>query len=122
VSSPTGGAAPSRRGEVYWLNFDPATGHEMASTHPCVIVQNNVGNQHSALTIVVAVTSNLRVARLPIGVLIPAGEGGLARDSVAHCGPRYTIDRSRLGDKLGELPQDRMDEIDQALKRSLELP
>ena len=73
------------------------------------------------MTIVVAVTSNLRVARLPVGVLIPAGEGGLTRDSVAHCGHIYTIDKTRLGDKIGDLPQVRIDEIDQALKRSLEL-
>ncbi|MCY2993989.1 MAG: type II toxin-antitoxin system PemK/MazF family toxin [Planctomycetota bacterium] len=38
--------------------------------HPCVIVQNDIGNQHSALTMVVAVTSNLRVAALPVGVLL----------------------------------------------------
>jgi mRNA-degrading endonuclease toxin of MazEF toxin-antitoxin module len=59
-----------RRGEVYWLDFAPATGQEMTGSHPCVVVQNDVGNQHSALTIVVAVTSNLRVAVLPIGVLL----------------------------------------------------
>jgi len=93
----------------------------MASRHPCVVVQNDVGNRHSALTIVVAVTTNLRVARLPIGVLLLAGEGGLTQDSVAHCGHVYTVDKSRLGDKLGDLPPNRMDEIDQALKRSLEL-
>lgn len=67
---------PPQRGEVYWLDFAPATGHEMTGMHPCVIVQNDVGNHYSALTIVVAVTSNLRVASLPIGVLLKAGEGG----------------------------------------------
>ena len=51
-----------RRGEVYWLDFAPATGQEMTGPHPCIIVQNDVGNQHSALTIVVAVSSNLRVS------------------------------------------------------------
>ena len=48
-----------RRGEVYWLDFAPASGQEMTGMHPCVVVQNDVGNQHSALTIVVAITSNL---------------------------------------------------------------
>ena len=60
------------RGKVYWLNFDPATGAEMKADHPCVVVQNDTGNQHSDLTIVAAVTSNLRAARKPIGVLVPA--------------------------------------------------
>ncbi len=120
MSAPTGGAWP-RRGEVYWLDFDPSTGHEMSGLHPCVIVQNDVGNQYSALTIVVAITTNLRVAALPIGVLIPAGVGGLTRDSVAHCGHLYSLDKSRLRNKLGELPADRLTEVEQALRVSLGL-
>src|SRR5438309_11833510 len=105
MSAPMGGSWP-RRGQVYWLDFDPSTGHEMSGRHPCLVVQNDVGNQHSALTIVVAITSNLRVASLPVGVLIPAGEGGLTRDSVAHCGHIYSVDKSRLASKVGELPAD----------------
>lgn len=119
MSAPTG--TWPQRGAVYLLDFDPATGHEMAGLHPCLVVQNDVGNQHSALTIVVAITSNLRVAALPVGVLIPAGEGGLTRDSVAHCGHLYTVDKGRLGRQLGTLPPDRMAEVDQALKVSLGL-
>src|SRR5262249_61056471 len=112
-------APPSpRRGEVYWLNFDPATGHEMGGLHPCVIVQNDRGNQFSALTIVVAVTSNLRVASLPIGVLVKAGEVGLTKDSVIHCGHLYTVDKARLGKKLGDLSTARVTEVEEALARS----
>ena len=102
------------RGEVYWLDFTSAAGSEMAGTHPCVIVQNDVGNKHSSLTIVVAVTSNLRAASLPVAVLLKAGEGGLTHDSVAHCGHVYTIDKQRLGKRLGRLTQARMVEVDQA--------
>jgi mRNA interferase MazF len=90
--------------------------------HPCVIVQNDIGNQHSALTIVVAVTSNLRVAALPIGVLLRVGEGGLNRDSVAHCGHVYTVDKQRLAERIGQLAPVRMVEVDHALARSLGLP
>ena len=108
-----------RRGEVYWLDFAPATGQEMTGMHPCVVVQNDVGNQHSALTIVVAVTSNLRVAALPVGVLLRAGEAGLQRDSVAHCGHVYTVDKKRLVQRLGQLAPSRVGEIDRALARSL---
>jgi mRNA interferase MazF len=93
----------------------------MTGVHPCVIVQNDVGNQHSALTIVVAVTSNLRVAALPVGVLLQAGEGGLAQDSVVHCGHIYTVDKKRLGTRLGQLSPARMVEVDKALVCSLGL-
>jgi mRNA interferase MazF len=106
---------------VYWLDFAPATGSEMTGPHPCVIVQNDVGNQHSALTIVVAVTSNLRAAALPVCVLLRAGEGGLARDSVAHCGHIYTVDKQRLGKRLGQLTPARMVDLDRALACSIGL-
>jgi mRNA interferase MazF len=111
-----------RRGEVYWLDFDPATGHEMSGPHPCVVVQNDVGNQHSALTIVVAVTTNLRVASLPVGVLVKAGEAGLTQDSVIHCGHVYTVDQARIQKKIGELTAARLAEVDRALAISLGLP
>jgi len=119
VSGPS--ASFPRRGEVYWLDFAPATGQEMTGTHPCLIVQNDVGNQHSALTIVVAVTSNLRVAALPVGVLLRSGEGGLSRDCVAHCGHVYTIDKQRLRRPIGQLSPAQMAEVDRALVRSFGL-
>jgi mRNA interferase MazF len=86
-----------------------------------VIIQNDVGNQHSALTIVVAVTSNLRAASLPVGVLLNAGEGGLAQDSVAHCGHIYSVDKKRLGKRLGQLTLARMVDVDRALACSIGL-
>jgi len=109
------------RGEIFLLNFSPATGREMTGVHPSIIVQNDLGNRFSDLTIVVAVTSNLRVASLPVGVFLPAGMGGLHRDSAAHCGHLYTVDKSRLGVKIGELPADKMVEINEALAVSVGL-
>jgi mRNA interferase MazF len=120
MSSPT--PSSPRRGEVYWLDFDPSTGHEMSGLHPCVIVQNDLGNRHSALTIVVAVTSNLRAATLPVAVLVRAGQAGLTKDSVVHCGHLYAVDKGRLGAKIGELTGVLLLEMDKALARSLNLP
>lgn len=94
----------------------------MSGSHPCLIVQNDVGNQHSPLTIVVAITGNLRVASLPVGVLIPAGTGGVNKDCVAHCGHLYTVDQQRLGKKIGVLPNDIMDQVDAAIAHSVDLP
>lgn len=110
-----------RRGEVYWLDFAPATGQEITRIHPCVIIQNDVGNQHSGLTIVAAVTSNLRVASLPVGVLVKAGEGGLKRDSAVHCGHIYTVDKARLAQYAGRLSAERMAAVDAAIAGSLGL-
>ena len=106
---------------MYWLDFTPATGHEMTGPHPCVIVQNDVGNKFGGLTIVVAVTSALRAAALPVGVFLPAGTAGRKNDSVAHCGHVYTVGKNRVRNKIGDLPAGKLIELDRAMTKSLGL-
>lgn len=110
-----------RRGEIYWLDFSPSTGAEMREPHPALVIQNNVGNQVSALTIVTAITSNLRVAELPVGVRIEPSQSNLPRPSVVHLGHVYTVDKRRLGRRVGQLPDEVMRQVDEALQVSLEL-
>jgi mRNA interferase MazF len=110
-----------RRGEIYFVDF-PATGaDEIAGPHPALIVQNDVGNRASRLTIVAAVTSNLRVARLPVGVQVSPKESALPRPSVVHLGHLYTIDKGRLGRPVGRLPHSRLREVDLAIQIRLRL-
>ena len=109
------------RGQVYWLDFDPSTGAEMQAMHPCAIVSNDIGNRAGSLVVVVAVTSNLRAASLPVGVFLPAGTAGLPLDSVAHCGHLYSVDKSRLVKQIGTLPPTFLAQIDTALRVSLSL-
>ena len=87
------------RGEIYFLDFSPSKGREMKGPHPALVIQNDVGNKVSDLTIVAAITSNLKVADLPVGVLITAEESGLPHKSVVHLGQIYTIDKERLQDR-----------------------
>ena len=110
-----------QRGEVYWLDFDPATGAEMSNRHPALVIQNDIGNQASSLTIVAAITSNLRVARLPVGVLIEAGEAGLPKASVVHLGHIYSVDKNRLQQRIGALNPEHMRQVDNAIAVSLGL-
>ena len=110
-----------QRGEIYWLDFNPATGAEMRETHPALVIQNDVGNQAGALTILAAITSNLRVARLPIGVIVEPEESGLPLTSVVHLGHIYTVDKRRLGRRAGQLSKATMQRVDQALAVSLGL-
>jgi mRNA interferase MazF len=46
-----------KRGEVYLVNFDPTIGSEIQKTRPALILQNDIANQHSPITIVAAITS-----------------------------------------------------------------
>ena len=87
---------------------------------PALIVQNNAGNTHSPETIVVAIRHDTRKG-LPIHVQVPAGTGGLKKESVIDCGKIYTLLQVDLGDSLGHLPENYMNQVDRALKISLSL-
>lgn len=110
-----------RRGEIYFIDFSATGAGEMAGPHPALIVQNDVGNQASQLTIVAAITGNLRVGRLPVGVRVSPQESGLPRPSVVHLGHLYTVDKRRLGRRAGSLPQARLRQVDRAIQVSLGL-
>ena len=93
----------------------------MREVHPAPVVPNDIGNQASALTIVAAITSNLRVARLPVGVRVEPAESGLSRPAVLHLGHLYTVDQKRLGRRVGRISSSVMRKVDLAIAVSLGL-
>lgn len=110
-----------KRGEIYFLDFSPSKGREIKGSHPALIIQNDVGNKVSSLAIVAAITSNLKVAELPIGVMITPEESGLPQKSVIRLGQVYTIDKERLENFVGMLSKSKMLEVDKAIEISLGL-
>ena len=48
-----------KRGEVYLVNFDPTTGAEIRKTRPALVLQNDIANRHSPITIVAAMSSKV---------------------------------------------------------------
>jgi mRNA interferase MazF len=109
-----------KRGDVYLVNLDPTIGSEIKKTRPAIIIQNNVGNQYSSVTIIAPITSG-NDAVYPVEVEIKAPEGGLDNNSLALLNQIRTIDRSRLVKKLGQLNQDTMLKINKAILISLDL-
>jgi mRNA interferase MazF len=109
------------RGEVWRADLAPTRGTEQSGVRPILIVQTDRANPHSPHTIIVPFTTRIRQKLLPSHVLIPAGEGGLAQDSVALCEQIRVVDRSRLIARLGDLSAQRMVEISDALKVILDL-
>jgi mRNA interferase MazF len=110
-----------RRGEVYLVSFDPTVGSEIRKTRPAVILQNDIGNRHSPLTIVAAVTSQFELPPYPTEVHVLTPDGGLAKDSVVLLNQMRSIDRRRLVQRLGVLSGDTMRRVDAALSISVGL-
>lgn len=116
----TGKPLTPRRGDVFLVAFDPALGAEIQKTRPALVLQNDIGNQRSPLTIVAAITSN--VVRLgPTAVLVSPPEGGLTVESVILLNQVRTVDKRRLGKRLGALRAVTMGQVDRALMISLGL-
>jgi mRNA interferase MazF len=104
------------------VNLDPTLGHEQAKIRPCVVIQNDIGNKYSPVTIVAVITGAENVPKLyPGNVLVHKGEGGLSKDSVVLCNQIRTVDEVRFGKAHGQFSLAVMKRIDHALKISLQL-
>ena len=113
--------ARPRRDEVYLVAFDPTLGAEIRKTRPALIIQNDIANRASPITIVAALTTKFDQELYPTEVLIRAPEGGLDADSVVLLNQIRSVDRRRLAQRLGRLTPQTMRLVDRALLRSLGL-
>ena len=108
-----------RRGEVYWVNLDPTLGTEIAKTRPGLVISNDIGNQHSDRVIIAPLTSGGTGRVYPFEVLVNPGEAGLSRASKVVLDQIRTVDKLRLGARMGSLLADRMLHVDRAIRISL---
>jgi len=114
------GRVPSpKRGEVWLVNFNPGRGSEQKGVRPALVVQNNVGNQYAATTIVAAITTTIKP--YPVTVVIRARTCGLPYDSMVNMAQVLTVDKRRLIRKLGELAPEQLAAANRALRVSLDL-
>jgi mRNA interferase MazF len=110
-----------RRGDIYLVSFDPTFGAEIRKTRPALVIQNDVANRQSPITIVAAITSRFDLPLYPTEVPIDDPEGGLAVQSVVLLNQLRSIDAQRLVRRLGRVQADTMKRIDRALTISLGL-
>ncbi|MEH2379221.1 MAG: type II toxin-antitoxin system PemK/MazF family toxin [Nostoc sp.] len=110
-----------KRGEIYSVNFDPTLGAEIKKTRPALILQNDVSNEYSPITVVAAITSKFTEPLYPTQVLIRVPEGGLEVDSVVLLNQIRSIDKQRLIKPLGMLHQEAIAQVDRAIQISLGL-
>ncbi|MEG2014802.1 MAG: type II toxin-antitoxin system PemK/MazF family toxin [Clostridia bacterium] len=108
-----------KRGEVYYADLNPVIGSEQGGIRPILVLQNDIGNKYSPTIIAAATTSKLDKARLPTHIELSSDKYNLPKNSVVLLEQIRTIDKSRLKEKICELPDDIMKQIDNALLISL---
>ncbi len=109
------------RGEIYLVNFDPTIGSEISKTRPALIIQNNIANESSPITIIAAITSKFDDRLYPTEVLIEPPEGGLKITSVILLNQIRSIDRQRLIKRLGVISPEKLSEVDRSIQISFGL-
>lgn len=110
-----------RRGDIYYADLRPVIGSEQGGVRPVLVVQNEAGNKHSSTVIIAAITSKMNKAKLPTHVQLDSSCCNIAKDSVILLEQVRTIDKKRLKEKVCHIDEDTLEQVNQALKISLEL-
>jgi mRNA interferase MazF len=101
-----------RQGDVFWVRAEALRPSVPGAAHPHVVIQADVLNRARIASVVVcALTSNLKRAEEPGNVLLEAGEANLPRQSVAVVSQVSTVDKAELGEHLGRLSNERVEQI-----------
>jgi mRNA interferase MazF len=106
-----------KRGEIWWVEFDPSVGSEIKKTRPAVIVSNDSANRHLPRVVVIPVTSNAeRVYPGEAVISIKGKQGKAMADQI------MAADKRRLKNRLDQLSKKDLLAVEDAIKVHLGLP
>ena len=108
-----------KRGDVYWVKLDPIEGSEIGKTRPAVVISNDINNEFADTVTVLPVTSSVGKV-YPFEVFMKKGIANITSDSKVKANQIRTVDRNRLRERIGTIPDAILREIEKAVKIHLE--
>lgn len=106
-----------KRGDVWWINFDPSLGSEIQKKRPAIIVSNNSSNATLDRFQVVPLTTNVQEAPRPGEVILSF----LGKIQTAKVNQLTTVSKERFSNKAGRISEIALSEIGEEIKRQLDL-
>ncbi len=110
-----------KRGDIVLVSLDPTIGSEQGKTRPALVIQNDIGNEFSPITIVAPITSKTYSKEYPTNVEISSKESGLEKKSTVLLNQIRAIDKKRIVKKINNLNNELMTKVNMAIKVSLDL-
>jgi mRNA interferase MazF len=102
------------RGDIVWADLDPTRGHEQAGRRPVLVISQDVFNERSGTVIALAITSQPQAAGFPLTYPLTIATG-LPKPSWTKISQIRTLSVERLGDKLGRVQAEDLDQIIEGL-------
>jgi mRNA interferase MazF len=110
------------RGEIWWADFGVPLGSEPGYRRPVLIVQDDSFNDSLiSTTIVIPLTTNLRLAEAPGNILLTQNATGLSKDSAIVVSQVGVIDKGRLIEYVSDLSNKNMKRVEIGLNLVLGL-
>ena len=97
------------RGDIRWADLDPVRGREQSGRRPVLVISQDVFNERSGTVIALALTSPPPAAGFPLTYPLPSA--GLPKPSWVKISQIRTLSSERLGEKLGSVKLEDLDQI-----------
>ncbi len=111
-----------QRGDICWADLGDPIGSEPGFRRPVLVVQEDEFNSSRLATVIVlSITSNLELRKMPGCVLLKADETGLGKDSVVNATQIKSVNKDRIDEFVGRLDSSTMFIVDNAIRRVLGL-